>query len=461
MPLPFVSVVIVNYNGKHFLEACLDALRSQTYPAEFFEVIVSDNGSTDGSVEFLRSFYPWVKVIENESNLGFAGGNNIAFRAAQGEYLVLLNNDTSPLNDWLEKLVKAAVENPSAGIINGHSRLFYDQLELTLESDTIGPQPTDSRVLGVMVSGVESGAKQGTVQYLNGFYGWEDYSNIHFRWTNGTAVIGVPVPPGTGEWALQLKLSAPRLSNIPVHTQLKLGNVVIAEWDVCGLMPEIYQVNMPEGTYNQAKPLIQNAGSIVNQDGYGKDRGTYALNNEMFFEEDHAQYKSGSIFAACGANVLLKRAMLDEIGALDDHFFMYYEDTDLSWRARLYGWEIIYSNDAIIRHIHCGSSKEWSPSFLFHTSRNRLAMLMKNGSFRQVYRNWGRYFFSTLRITLGLLKAILLRDKARRPIWNALKIQYKTIFSLVLWLPILLWQRVIIRRNSRVKPIEIDRWLVI
>ena len=72
MNYPYVSVIIVNYNGAHFLPACLNALKVQSYPKEYFEVIVSDNGSTDNSLELLRQNYPWVRRIENNENLGFS-----------------------------------------------------------------------------------------------------------------------------------------------------------------------------------------------------------------------------------------------------------------------------------------------------------------------------------------------------------------------------------------------------
>ena len=69
-----ISVIIVNYNGRHFLEACLSSLISQTF--QDFEIIFVDNGSLDNSVEYVRQKYPSVLIIENKENRGFAGGNN-------------------------------------------------------------------------------------------------------------------------------------------------------------------------------------------------------------------------------------------------------------------------------------------------------------------------------------------------------------------------------------------------
>jgi len=89
---PVLSIVIVNYNGLHFLPNCIASL--QDHVPGTFEVIVVDNASQDGSLEWLKDNHPWVKLIRSSQNLGFTRGNNLGARAASGEYLLLLNNDT-------------------------------------------------------------------------------------------------------------------------------------------------------------------------------------------------------------------------------------------------------------------------------------------------------------------------------------------------------------------------------
>lgn len=98
------SVVIVNWNGKHYLSSCLISLRKQVY--QDFEIIMVDNGSSDGSVDFVRENFPEVEVIESSVNLGFAAGNNLGFQHAMGEYIALLNNDAEADPRWLDELVK-------------------------------------------------------------------------------------------------------------------------------------------------------------------------------------------------------------------------------------------------------------------------------------------------------------------------------------------------------------------
>jgi GT2 family glycosyltransferase len=105
---PLVTVIIVTWNSKRYVLRCLDALSAQT--DRDFEVVISDNGSTDGGVLQLREKYPDLKLTINKlnSNLGFAVANNIGARLARGKWLALLNADAFPEPDWLERLLEAA-----------------------------------------------------------------------------------------------------------------------------------------------------------------------------------------------------------------------------------------------------------------------------------------------------------------------------------------------------------------
>jgi len=105
-----VSIIILNYNGKHFLQKCLNSVLCQSY--ENFEIILVDNNSTDGSIEFVKSNFKdnRLKIIESETNLGFAGGNNEANKYASNDIIVLLNNDTETEKNWLKYLVEAVKE---------------------------------------------------------------------------------------------------------------------------------------------------------------------------------------------------------------------------------------------------------------------------------------------------------------------------------------------------------------
>lgn len=125
---PLVSVIVVNWNGKHLLGECLDSLTAQRFAD--FEVIVVDNGSRDGSVEYIRERYPDIKVESLAENLGFAGGNNAGMRIASGKYLALLNNDTKVDPAWLENLLNAAEASSLTIGMWACKILFYDHPDI-------------------------------------------------------------------------------------------------------------------------------------------------------------------------------------------------------------------------------------------------------------------------------------------------------------------------------------------
>ena len=117
------TVLIVNYNGAHFLPDCLGSLEG-TIP-ESCSVMVVDNGSTDGSLALLETGYPWVRVLALGENLGFTGGNNAGVKASDSEIVVLLNNDTRVAPDWLANLLKP-FEDPGVGAVTSSMRRFDD-----------------------------------------------------------------------------------------------------------------------------------------------------------------------------------------------------------------------------------------------------------------------------------------------------------------------------------------------
>jgi GT2 family glycosyltransferase len=108
--LPLVSIVVLNYNGIHHLKTCLDSLLRTDYPN--FEIILVDNGSTDGSVEFVRKNYPMVKVVQLRQNIFTAGGYMAGVLAARGEYVAILNNDIEVDPRWLKVLIKYMLKMP-------------------------------------------------------------------------------------------------------------------------------------------------------------------------------------------------------------------------------------------------------------------------------------------------------------------------------------------------------------
>jgi GT2 family glycosyltransferase len=231
-----VAVLILNYNGRHFLEDCLSAVMRQTYSD--YRVVVIDNGSTDGSVDFVRTRFPDVGLIENDRNLLFAGGNNVGLAQLAFDYpfIVLLNNDTVVASTWLEELVRPAYE-PQVGIVTS------------------------------------------TIKERSGrYYGWS--LNV---WT-GT-IVGNQSPP-------------PDQTIFPV-------------------------------------------------------------------------------FHASGCSMLIKSAVLQQVGLLDDDYGCYFEDVDLCWRVWLAGYQTICNSQALVEHLGGGTSQK-SPRSLGLAERNRLLTYYKN-----------------------------------------------------------------------------------
>ena len=109
-----LSIVIICWNDLRVIPDCLRSIYEGTRSTDF-EVIVSDNGSTDGSIEFVRENFPQVRILENGANLRFAKGNNVGIRASKGEYVLILNPDTLIHDGALDEWLKFADQHPEAG----------------------------------------------------------------------------------------------------------------------------------------------------------------------------------------------------------------------------------------------------------------------------------------------------------------------------------------------------------
>lgn len=132
---PTASVIILNWNGRRFLESCLSSVLRQTY--RDYEVVLLDNGSNDGSVEFVRERFPEVRVIRSDRNLGFAEGNNRAIKATAGGYIATLNNDTEVEPGWLQALVEAIESTDRVGMCA--SKVLYADRPDLIDSAGIYP----------------------------------------------------------------------------------------------------------------------------------------------------------------------------------------------------------------------------------------------------------------------------------------------------------------------------------
>lgn len=237
------SVVVPNLNGAHFLEPCLASLARQTLAAD--DVIVVDNGSSDGSVELVRERYPKVRLISFAENRGFAAAMNAGIAEARTGLVAFLNNDAFAEPTWLEELAACLARHPAAAAAT-------------------------SKLLLADEPGRLDGAGDGLTRSF------------------------LPYVRGHGE----------------------------------------------------------------------PDDGRYADEVE--------------VFGASGAAAVWRASVLSELGGFDERFFAYYEDVDLSFRARLRDYEIWYAPRSVVRHTRGGTAGQHVDFALFHPVKNRWFMIVKN-----------------------------------------------------------------------------------
>lgn len=155
-------------------------------------------------------------------------------------------------------------------------------------------------------------------------------------------------------------------------------------------------VEGPDGSWVQDPDgdvrLVNSTGNEVRRDGFGTDRGWLARSDE--------HHPGREVFGICGAAAIVRTSALREVGTFDPTFFMYYEDSDLSWRLRLAGYRVEYLEDAVVHHHHAATSDETSDFFRFHDSRNRLLTVAKNATWPTALRVVGRFVLTSCSITV-------------------------------------------------------------
>ncbi len=143
---------------------------------------------------------------------------------------------------------------------------------------------------------------------------------------------------------------------------------------------------------DDAPTLVNSTGNVVSADGAGGDRDWRAPLGK--------QSRDPEVFGFNGGACALRREALDEVGGFDPRLFLYYEDTDLSWRMRAHGWTVRYVEAAVATHRHAASSRADSPLFRYYNTRNSLVVLGRHAPAAVVVRSW-------VRQVLGLVRAVL------------------------------------------------------
>ena len=396
-PLPFVRVVVINFDGGQMTIDCLQSLLATEYPAERLEIVMVDNGSLDDVVERVAGEFPEVRVIESLENTGFAGGCNLGIRAAgQFDLVALVNNDATVTPGWLRPLVDTLAADPGLGGACPKILFAERYQDVELEVPDAARIGRDPRELGVRVSGVRLDGERcdRRVQFDEGFWPPEgphapdDEEMAVWSSERGRLRLQVGDVPSR---RLSLRVSALAERTLRLRSgeyMASADHLLDHRWVDLELDSTVYDV-------------INNVGSNLYERGFAGDRG--------FLELDHGQFdEPADVFAWCGGAVLLSGRYLDEVGLFDERLFLYYEDTDLSWRGRLAGWNYRYVPTSVVRHRHAQSSVAFSPTFRYYTERNRVLVLAKNAPLGLMVRS-----------TLGLVRRLLLhagRDLLLRPL---------------------------------------------
>ena len=397
-PFPRVRVITINFDGGDMTWRCLESLLALDWPEDRLEVVMVDNASVDGLARRVQRHLPRVRVIDSLSNEGFARGNNLAMADLDGvDHVALLNNDATVEPTWLRTLVDALEAEPSLGAVCPKI-LFADPAVGVHVSAPLGPAPRpDTRLLGVRITGVllDDRPAWRELSFDEGWHGDEGAA----RWSRAEAEVRVWLPDGTEPpRRMALRLDAPERKKVTLQS----GAATVVE--EVGPEPRWVEVDVDPVPFD----VVNNAGSNLYRDGSAGDRG--------FLERDEGQYdEPAEVFAWCGGGVLLRGDYLRDVGVFDPRWFLYYEDTELSWRGRLLGWRYRYVPDAVVRHQHAASSGEGSEFFRYWVDRNRLLTLAKLAPLPWFARVLAGYTAATASIVRGEVLRPLARLRRPRP----------------------------------------------
>jgi GT2 family glycosyltransferase len=192
---------------------------------------------------------------------------------------------------------------------------------------------------------------------------------------------------------------------------------------------------------------INNAGVVLLRSGYGADRGFGSPDDERFASP-------AEVFGFSGGAVVLRTLAVKAVGGFPADYFMYYEDSDLSWRLRLAGWQIVYAPHAVVHHLHAASADRRSEMFAFHNERNRLLMLLRNAPLAFAASRIARFVLTTASLT-G--KRLVGRAVPGDPVFQ-LRLRFRVLAAVLSRLPATVRQRRHVPHNRRRSEV-LRQWL--
>ncbi len=438
-------MVVVNHNGGALTRSCLASLLQSDWPAAALDIVMVENGSTDGVAARVRAEMPAVRVLDAGGNLGFGGGCNLALSDLDGvDYVALVNNDAEVDPGWLAPLVDVLEADPSVGAANPKI-LFADRfVDIRLTSETAVRGMGDRRRLGVRLSGARVNGQDASErwQLVSGFWGLEHAGGGEgtFEWTSGDAHLRVPAGRSGELPVCELRLAADDDRTVVARSGDRSTEVHVTR------EPAWHRIALGGDPFD----VLNNVGSVLLADGHGADRG--------YLERDDGQFDEvEEVFAWCGAAVLLSSEYLERVGLFEEHYFLYYEDFDLSWRGRAQGWRYFYVPGSVVRHVHSASSVEGSRLFQHYDERNRLLTLTRNAPTGLALREVGRH----LLITGSYARRDILVPLARRrpPSVETVRRRLRAYGAYVRMVPEALAGRRRLATRGRVAGEELLRWM--
>lgn len=404
------SVIILNYFGEKVLKQAVESVLSSDLPKHEYEIIIVDNNSRDRSrslIDKLQQENANVISIFLRNNLGFAAGNNRGVEVAKGDYVILLNNDCLVGTNWISELVKTAEKDKNIFAVNSKILLFPKYLSIKLKMhDNFCPT---SLVVSQTKLLKYSGRTSIKIPYkLNKEYMVID---VPFCQDDEQIKFSLTLRSMAGEKTTTIK---PKVLNLPSETYSISTSAYKKSIEI-----ELVLKPNHDKLSGSSFCKLQNAGIMVFDNGYGRDIGASVRYQTQDYEKDNDHFEiEKEVYAACGAAVLYRTSILRELGMLNESFFMYYEDVDISERARLHGYKIMYSPKAIVHHLHALSSKEWSPFFIYHVEKGRLMHVFFNFPLRVFFREYAlfgakslvKFINSVLKLrsdSIGLMQAKL------------------------------------------------------
>lgn len=422
------SIIILNYFGERVIKESVESVIMQTFPKKEYEIIIVDNNSQDNSIKILSEYakkYPRIKLVILSKNKGFAGGNNKGIKQAKGEYIVLLNNDCVADENWLKNLIECAESDKKVFSVASKILIYPRYFTISFKSN-----------------GVLKSCKLYNTRLLR--FGKDRYLEVPLKKDYFQYFIDIPFEESKDK-NLDLILEFEKYNDI----QLKIKGCT--DYKISSFIQ-----NTNSTTFNVSLKIdgkldsrnyynkIQNAGSIVFQDGYSRDIGATVMDHRGDYERDFGQYDHDrEVYSTCGAAVLYRKSIVDQIGFLNEDFFMYYEDTEICERAQLAGYKNYYSHKAVVRHLHALSSKEWSPFFIYHTELGRLLHIF----FHFPSSIFLRQFLSFIKTChLRFIHDALLNPK--RLVWD---IQYiQVVWRFIIKAGYLIQRRAFLNKNNTV-----------